>query len=126
MSVDMDRIIEEKRKELTEDVKKEVKGLEKGIVDDALQRFATFEETLKMAYSAKVVGPEDLLRVIEKEGFVYRGVVYVKEWGRQESMGIEYFLENLGNDLRLRSAAGGKVFGGKQLVTVIIEPLGGT
>lgn len=62
MSVDVEKIIEEKREELMGDVKKEVKGLEEEIMDGALQKFAEFGYTLKMAYSAKVVGPEYLLK----------------------------------------------------------------
>ena len=121
--MDVEKIIDEKRKELIEEVKKEVKGLEEGIVGDALQKFADFEEMLKMAYSAKVVGPGDILRAIEKNGFVYRGVVDTKQY-RYDKMVLHQFFESfVEEEMRVRVSP--IELKGKQKVTIIVEPLEG-
>lgn len=117
--MEIEKLIEKKKEEILSDVVRHTVGMEKRIVDGALIAFSEFEEQLKMAYAAKVIGPEDLLRVIEKDGFIYRKIVDTADFGRDE-MQASRFLEALSEKIQNPSVE----LEGKQKVTIIIEPWG--
>lgn len=118
----VESLIEKKREEIIAEVSNAAEGMENKIIENANVKFSLFAETLKNVYNTKVVGPEDLLRVLEKDGFIYHKVVdpcidlqYTHD--ENDTIDIGVFLREITmyeNDKWIR---------GKQRVTIIIEPL---
>lgn len=121
---DIEDLIAKKRDEIVADVREECTGVEKSIIKKADTEFNAFAAQLKEAYSAKVGGQEDLLHVIEKNGFVYRGIYDVDN---RFPLGLtnEEIIGLIGNNLQDEKARYNihKTVQGKQRVTIIIEPV---
>ena len=119
--INVEDLINKKRDEVIAKVKADTKGLEERIMSDAISHFAIVAEELKQAYSAKIVGPEDLLRAIEKGGFVHRGVVDIpKRFRNRSNIDLHDFLGDYANQF-----TDYRELKGKQRVTIIVEPIGG-
>lgn len=118
--VSIEDLIAKKRDEIIADLREATKGTEERIIEEAEAKFNAFVEQLKEAYSAKVVGPEDLLRVMGNGGFVYRGIIDTNELGYDE-IEVRRFIERTGESHKLPTY--GTNLRGKQRVTIIIEPV---
>ena len=116
-------IIEKKKNEIIEQVRKETKGLEQSIVDNAVSAIEKFAEDLKIAASMSIA--DDLLSIIEKDGIVWRGEIDTKKSWSWEYMGKGQFLGQLGEHLSNQFRDRGKLKSSNLRVTVIVEPLGG-
>lgn len=122
MDKKIEGIIEKKKNEIIEQVRKDTEGLEQSIVDNAVFVLEKFAEDLKIAASMSIA--DDLLSIIEKDGIVWRGEINTKEsWG-WENMDKGAFLSQLGGHLSSQFGDG-KLKTSNLRVTLIVEPLGG-
>jgi uncharacterized protein related to proFAR isomerase len=115
---DLDKLIENEKEKVIARIKKEVEGLEKSIIDAGMKQFTDFADTLKIAYSARIIGPEDLLRTIEKGGFIYHRTNDTNDFDYKR-MTVGHFLERLAQHQHFPVHD----ISGPQKVTIIIEPL---
>lgn len=119
----IEEIIEKKKNEIIEQVRKDTEGLEQSIVDNAVFAIEKFTEDLKIAASMSIA--DDLLSIIEKDGIVWRGEINTKKnWG-WEYMGKGNFLRSFGEHLSNQFRDRGKLKTSNLRVTLIVEPLGG-
>ena len=121
---DLDKLIEIERDRIIvvfrEDADRTKKQVDEA-VEDGLKQFADFADGLKIAYNARIIGPEDLLRTIEKGGFIIHTIVETKQYQYSE-MPIYHFLEKFAeNEEALRRST--IRVRGRQKVTIIVEPL---
>ena len=115
--MNVEELINKKKEEIIEEVKSETEGLHESISNTAVEKLEKFAAELKMAIDMNPIGAADLLKVIEKGGLVLRKEVDVKEnYGR--TISLDEFMD----DVVAFEHRGGWL-GGKQRVTLIIEPL---
>lgn len=117
--MNVEELINRKKEEIIEEVKQETEGLHESISNIAVEKLEKFAAELKTAIGMNPIGAADLLRVIEKGGFVYQRVVYIdSRYDLRYDVGVEDFLED--NELHLNRY---RLSGKKQRLTIIIEPL---
>ena len=119
---DIEKLIEKEKEKLIARLKKEVEGLEMRIIDEGLKQFNSFADTLKIAYSAQIIGQEGLLRTIEKGGFIYHRTIDTRE-RHMGKISISHFIEDLAASELYSKDVPMLMIEGKQKVTIIIEPL---
>lgn len=119
---DLDKLIEIEKERIIAVFREDGNRTKKQVdiaVEDGLKRFTNFADTLKIAYNARIIGPEDLLRTIEKGGTIYHKTVDVGEFNYGTTRADD-FLENIAQrEETFRSVT----FTGNQKVTIIVEPL---
>lgn len=123
---EVEELIEKKKKEAIEQVKRDTKGLEEGIVNEAVHKLEGLAEEIKMAASVSI--PDDILSIIEKNGIVWRGDIDTKELFSWTNMDRDQFLAHFnefGNYLRQNVRTGGNFNTNILRVTLIVEPLEG-
>ena len=123
---DLDKLIEIEKERIIAAFREEADRTKNQVdlaVEDGLKRFTDFADTLKIAYNARVIGPEDLLRTIEKGGFIFHKTVDTREYKYDRMQIHQFFREFVENEDILRRS--NMELKGKQKVTIIIEPLGG-
>ena len=116
-------IIEKKKNEIIDQVRKDTEGLEQSIVDNAVFVLEKFAEDLKIAASMSIA--DDLLSIIEKDGILWRGEIDTKALWQWDGMDKGHFLGNLGEHLNNQFRDRGKLKTNNLRVTLIVEPLGG-
>lgn len=122
----VEELIEKKKKEVIEQVKRDTKGLEEGIVNEAVHKLERLAEEIKLAVSVSI--PDDILSIIEKNGIVWRGDIDTDKLFNWTNMDRDAFLahfDEFGNYLRQNVRTGGNFNTDILRVTLIVEPLEG-
>lgn len=120
------KLIDDKRKELLAQVKEECNAAIKRAEEGANALANAFANTLKEACDLKIVGPSDILRVLEKGGVVYREVIDLRKARYSSGIGVRELLNNIAGGYTGFTANwqySEKHLEGVQRVTIIIEPV---
>ena len=113
----LEELINRKKEEIIEEVKRETKRWSKDTIDGAMRMLEAFATELKETIDMQSISAADLLKIIEKGGLVLRKGVDVKEnYGR--SVSLNEFMEDI-----VAFEHRGRWLDGKQRVTLIIEPM---
>ena len=113
----LEELINRKKEEIIEEVKRETKRWSKDTIDGAVGMLEAFVAELKVTIDMQPTSAADLLTIIEKGGLVLRKEVDVKrDYGR--SISLDKFMEDV-----IAFEHRGRWLDGKQRVTLIIEPL---